>query len=396
MEYITARFNGLIGPEFVDESSPLLDLGELPANSFRGVASFFGGMIEAFIPSIIHPGAFAKTLDESQRRDKVKILLQHDIFTPLGLPTRLFEGGEGLVLEAKISRTRDGVDTLILMRDGVLDALSIGFDPVKFDFEELPDGTMIRNIREIRLFEISIVTFGADPNARITEVNQLMDERGEAFKTAMNTAGINYGKLGQSVVNPYRDLRIGECHSWSADKAATRVAAWAGAPDNPKYTHAFALQTADGPKLQIADVVDGRLTVVPEALNAAAMQLVRPSGLNLSKVELDHARYNLEQYFVKLDRPAPWAVEGFDTKTYEGYSQADAAYLIANQLRNAMTSNDPDLGVVKAAKEALTALCDNSAADPATPPVTAGEDGHEHLASTYAAMEMEALAMNME
>lgn len=156
----------------VDGIAPTSTAEPLPDNGFRGLASVFGSVVDAFIPTIIHRGSFVKTLRENQRG--VKILFMHDMDRPIGKPTSLFEGDSGLDLTAQVSRTPSGIEAMTLIRDGVIDALSIGFDAVKFDFEEI-EGVQFRHIREVRLFEISPVTLGADALARINEVNSTCD-----------------------------------------------------------------------------------------------------------------------------------------------------------------------------------------------------------------------------
>lgn len=120
------------------------------------------------MPTMIHRGSFTKTLAENPRG--VKILFMHDMERPIGKPTSLFEGDTGLELTASISRTDDGIRAMTLLRDEVIDALSIGFDPIKFDLEIIDD-VQFRHIREVKLHEISLVTLGADAMARIQEVN---------------------------------------------------------------------------------------------------------------------------------------------------------------------------------------------------------------------------------
>lgn len=167
MEKLLIGFNPLSQP--IGDTDTVMDLGELPENHFRGVASVFGHPVDAYMPTIIHRGAFKKTLAEGGR--KALILWQHDSNEPIGKPVKMFESEEGLVIEAAISRTTRGRDALQLMRDGVITALSIGFDSIKEDMETLPDGAQIRHVREIRLWEISLVSWGADSLAAIREVN---------------------------------------------------------------------------------------------------------------------------------------------------------------------------------------------------------------------------------
>lgn len=157
----------LIGDDVTDGDF-LAGMSELGENQFRGMASVFGKVVDAFTPTIMQRGAFTKTLQERSR--SIPILWQHDMWQPIGRPIHLFENDMGLVLQAEISRTSQGRDALTLIRDGVISALSIGFEPVIFDFDRTDPENEFRFIREARLVEISVVTLGADPNAQITEV----------------------------------------------------------------------------------------------------------------------------------------------------------------------------------------------------------------------------------
>jgi HK97 family phage prohead protease len=142
--------------------------------TFSGWASVFGSKVESWIPSQIHRGSFKKTIKERSRQ--IKVLWQHDMYDAIGLPTLLEERDKGLYIEAKLTLTSKVRDYLMLMKDGVVDALSIGFDAIKFSFQEDEDSkVLIRHIQEIRLYEVSAVTLGADSKALITEVHSLAD-----------------------------------------------------------------------------------------------------------------------------------------------------------------------------------------------------------------------------
>jgi HK97 family phage prohead protease len=116
---------------------------------------------------VIRPGAFARTIVE-RGPNRVKILAQHDARSlPLGRATALREDAAGLYLEARISKTAAGDEALELIKDGALDGLSIGFDVPK-DGERWSGN--LRELLGVRLFECSVVTFGAYPSALITGV----------------------------------------------------------------------------------------------------------------------------------------------------------------------------------------------------------------------------------
>lgn len=141
----------------------------LETGQFEGIASVFGSLVYGWVPTIVHPGAFTKTLQE--RASRVKVLWQHNPDWPIGKPVLLEETAQGLRVRAQISKTALGNDAMTLIRDGVVDELSIGFDPIKFDFDQ-QEGQEVRHLRELKLWEFSPVTFAADPMARITEANR--------------------------------------------------------------------------------------------------------------------------------------------------------------------------------------------------------------------------------
>lgn len=162
----------------------------LDSGQFDGVASAIGSLVASWCPTVLTRGAFTKTLRE--RANRVKLLWQHNPDWPLGLPTTLEETPQGLHVIGQVSQTTLGKDAIILMRDKVVDELSIGFDPIKGQVQELPlsqcidqgfvtdprqweemeSTDMVRVLSQVRLWEISPVTFAADPMARITEANR--------------------------------------------------------------------------------------------------------------------------------------------------------------------------------------------------------------------------------
>lgn len=119
---------------------------------------------------IIHRGAFAKSISERFKANKIKILWQHDL--PLGMPVEMREDDYGLFVKSRISKTSLGDEALELMRDGVVDRMSIGFSiPAgKADYDE---EEQVRHIREVKLFEASYVTFPANEGAIVTGVKQI-------------------------------------------------------------------------------------------------------------------------------------------------------------------------------------------------------------------------------
>ncbi len=115
---------------------------------------------------IIERGAFAKTVREGM--DRVRIYWQHDLEEPVGLPLVMAETPLGLFVKGRISDTARGRDALTLMRDGVVTEMSIGAQIVKARTGD--DGH--RHLTELRLFDISLVSLAANPEAVITAVKE--------------------------------------------------------------------------------------------------------------------------------------------------------------------------------------------------------------------------------
>lgn len=129
-------------------------------NTFEGYAAVFRN-IDSY-GDVIEPGAFAKTIQESKR---VKVLWQHDPYQPIGKPEIMQEDNHGLYVKARISQTDRGREAMQLMKDGVIDELSIGYNSIK---DEWNKETGNRHLKEVKLWEFSPVTFAANDQAVIT------------------------------------------------------------------------------------------------------------------------------------------------------------------------------------------------------------------------------------
>lgn len=142
---------------------------DMSSRTFEGYAATWD---EDQVGDIIHPGAFKKSILEGLPSNRIKVLWQHD--QPLGMPQQMSEDDIGLKVKGRISRTRLGDEALELMRDGVIDRMSIGFSiPVNKSFY---DENGRRNITEVKLFEFSPVTFPANESAVITSVKSLSEQ----------------------------------------------------------------------------------------------------------------------------------------------------------------------------------------------------------------------------
>lgn len=113
---------------------------------------------------VIVSGAYKKTIAENgpNGRNRIMHLLQHNPLMPLAKPMELIEDGKGLRFVSKITETSYGKDVIKLYAEGVFNEHSVGFEIVKSD-----NKAGYREIREIKLWEGSTVTWGANPNTPI-------------------------------------------------------------------------------------------------------------------------------------------------------------------------------------------------------------------------------------
>jgi HK97 family phage prohead protease len=130
----------------------------------KGYGSYFDNKDSDM--DIIRKGAYQKTITENGER--VKYLYQHDMMQPIGKMKELYEDDKGLVFVAEIPKTQLGNDVMELMKAGVITENSVGIMPIvkenKGDYREL---------REVKLYEISAVTLAANDQAKILDVKGL-------------------------------------------------------------------------------------------------------------------------------------------------------------------------------------------------------------------------------
>ncbi len=128
---------------------------------FSGYASIYN-IVDAS-GDVVLPGAFRDTL--AQKR-QIQLLWQHDHREPIGYFSEIFETVQGLFVRGKLlTELLRAREAYALIKSGVIDGLSIGYE---IDDAFFAGG--IRYIKSITLWEISLVTFPANQEARIGEV----------------------------------------------------------------------------------------------------------------------------------------------------------------------------------------------------------------------------------
>ncbi len=118
---------------------------------------------------IMDERAFTKTLAE--RKNKIFFLNQHNWEQPHGTFKTLEVDSYGLKFESNpLPNTTYSNDVLELYEKGILKEHSVGFETLKSDID---NKTGIRTIKEVKLYEGSNVTLGANPEAVFTQLKSL-------------------------------------------------------------------------------------------------------------------------------------------------------------------------------------------------------------------------------
>lgn len=163
---------------------------------FKGYASTYdldrGG-------DIIVKGAFDKTL--ATNAAQVKILWQHKQDQPIGRPVVMRTDENGLYVEGKVSDTALGRDAKTLMKDGVINSMSIGFITKESDYNN--DG--VRLIKELELVEFSLVTYPMNEKAIITQVKNALDVR--ELESILREAGYSKAQATKMASVSIKSLR---------------------------------------------------------------------------------------------------------------------------------------------------------------------------------------------
>jgi len=128
---------------------------------FAGYASVFG--VPDTSGDVVMRGAFARA------RAGVPLLWQHSVATPIGRIERLAEDTRGLrVIAAIVADTEAGADAAALLQAKAITGLSFGYR-VR---QSRPDRTRgVRELIDLELLEVSIVTFPMQPLARVLAVD---------------------------------------------------------------------------------------------------------------------------------------------------------------------------------------------------------------------------------
>ena len=145
-----------------------------------GYASWFG--IEDTGRDVVEPGAYCDSLARMSTEGRgVKMLWQHDPAQVIGVWDEVREDARGLFVRGRllpgVARAREAAE---LIGAGAIDGLSIGYTVRR----AVKDSQGRRLLKELELWEVSLVTFPMLPSARVGAKADPMRDVARAIQAA--------------------------------------------------------------------------------------------------------------------------------------------------------------------------------------------------------------------
>lgn len=151
-------------------AAPVFEIKEMDdeTGEFEGYGSTFGGEPDSY-GDVIAKGAYKETLKEHKAKGTMpKMFWQHDSHEVIGKWLEATEDNHGLKMRGKLNlAVQRGREAYALLKDRDIDGLSIGYSIRKYESDE---ETGVWYLKELDLFEVSVVSIGANENATVSAV----------------------------------------------------------------------------------------------------------------------------------------------------------------------------------------------------------------------------------
>lgn len=163
---------------------------EVDGGTVKGYASTFDREPDSY-GDVIARGAFAKSIERWAKGDKpVPLLYGHNTDDPIyniGAVTLMKEDERGLYIEAEFDAENEKAQYVRkLVKEGRLYQFSFAFDCTDWAEVELDDGRKANELRELEIYEVSLVQIPANQHAEVVDVkSKRKDDDGLARIEAM-------------------------------------------------------------------------------------------------------------------------------------------------------------------------------------------------------------------
>ena len=155
-----------------------LQIKKLSDREFEGHGSIFGN--EDLGGDVVLPGAFKRSLAKHRKADSwPQMFWMHDPSRVPGKWLSMKEDDDGLKVKGTLAETPLGDEIHTLLTMDAVRGLSIGYRTIDSDFDE--DGR--RLLKEIELWEVSIVSLPMNPLAQVAHAKSQLSAAGEYVPT---------------------------------------------------------------------------------------------------------------------------------------------------------------------------------------------------------------------
>lgn len=174
---------------------------------FEGYGSVFN--VKDSYGDIVIPGAFATSLEEWGKKSKLpKMLWQHDTAEPIGVYLSMKEDDKGLFVKGKILIDAGPTEKRAHehLKAGSVDSLSIGYSilPGGLSYDKDQQAYLLK---QLKLWEVSLVTFPANPEATIDAVKSAIESGPKEFERFLRDAGMSRSQAKGLMARGFDGLR---------------------------------------------------------------------------------------------------------------------------------------------------------------------------------------------
>jgi HK97 family phage prohead protease len=192
--------------------------------TFSGYGSVFGN--EDTYGDVVEPGAFKVTLEAWKSKGRLPpILWQHSARDPIGVYTAMAEDEKGLFVEGRLLVKDDPLAARAYahLKAGSVTGLSIGFSIPKGGAEWDPKSETYR-IRQVDLWEVSLVTFPANDEAQVEAVKAAIASGPKEFERFLREAGLSRSQAKALMSGGYKALDLRDADDEDAEVEALKSA----------------------------------------------------------------------------------------------------------------------------------------------------------------------------
>jgi len=140
--------------------------------AFEGYGSVFD--VKDSYGDIVVKGAFSESLLAHVTKGSMPALLwQHDSDEPIGVYTEMREDDTGLYVKGQLAlKTQRGAEAYELLKMKAISGMSIGYVTREDSYDR---ATGVNTLKKLDLWEVSLVTFPANTEARVSNVKSIDD-----------------------------------------------------------------------------------------------------------------------------------------------------------------------------------------------------------------------------